>query len=40
MELSRSDVPDDRCIGADILGQLGWLENSFLEESVSRLIEP
>lgn len=33
-----SDDPLDRTVGADILGQLGWRDETFLDESVSLLI--
>ena len=37
-EYSRSDDPQDRAVGADILGRLGWTTPTFLEESVAILI--
>lgn len=39
LELSRSDNLHRRCLGADILGQLGWADQTFHDESVLRLIE-
>jgi len=33
-----SDDPLDRTVGADILGQLGWRDETFLDDSVSLLI--
>jgi len=38
IEYAASADPDDRATGADILGQLGWGEHSFLAESVKRLV--
>lgn len=38
VEYSDSDDPLDRATGADILGQLGWTDQAFLEESVKVLI--
>ena len=37
-QLIKSEVPEDRVIGADILAQLGWEKRSFHEESVDILI--
>lgn len=37
-EYCASDDPGDRATGADILAQLGWSDQSFLEESVQILI--
>jgi len=38
VEYSNSKDPFDRATGADILGQLGWTDQAFLEDSVSTLI--
>lgn len=38
IEYAASADPDDRATGADLLGQLGWGERSFLAESVAILI--
>jgi len=38
VEYSNSKDPLDRATGADILGQLGWTDQTFLEESVKVLI--
>jgi len=38
-ELAKSPDPKRRELGADILGQLGWDDRTFLEESVGVLIE-
>ena len=37
--LCRSDCPEKRATGADILGRLGWDERTFLSESVRILID-
>ncbi|MCI5124100.1 MAG: lyase [Candidatus Electrothrix sp. AR5] len=37
-QLTESEDPEDRVIGADILAQLGWEKRSFHEESVEILI--
>ncbi|MCW5204098.1 HEAT repeat domain-containing protein [Desulfobulbus sp. US1] len=37
-QLTESEDPEDRVIGADILAQLGWEKRSFHEESVQILI--
>jgi HEAT repeat protein len=39
VKLCKSDDPIDREIGADILGQLGWQQKAFQEESISILID-
>lgn len=39
LKLSKSEASEDRRIAADILGQLGWEEKAYQDESVSRLIE-
>ena len=36
---ARSDDPKDRAVGADVLGQLGWSDCEFLDETVGQLIE-
>ncbi len=38
-QLTESEDPEDRVIGADILAQLGWEKRSFHEESVQILID-
>ncbi|MDD7987354.1 HEAT repeat domain-containing protein [Lentisphaera marina] len=38
VEYTKSPDPWDRVLGADILGQLGWGKQTFLEESVDILI--
>ncbi|MCI5119926.1 MAG: hypothetical protein D3908_01790 [Candidatus Electrothrix sp. AUS4] len=37
-QLTESETPEDRIIGADILSQLGWDKRSFHEESLAILI--
>jgi HEAT repeat protein len=37
-QLTESDNPDDRSIGADILAQLGWGDKTFHDESVDILL--
>ena len=37
-KLTKSDNPEDRAIGADILAQLGWEKRTFQQESVDILI--
>lgn len=39
LEYSRSPDPKDRITGAYALAQLGWSDQTYLEESVDRLIE-
>lgn len=39
LDYSRSQDADDRIVGADILAQLGWSDQTYLRESVTRLIE-
>jgi len=39
LEYSRSPDAGDRIVGAHILGQLGWSDQTFLNESVTRLTE-
>ncbi|MDU9049836.1 MAG: HEAT repeat domain-containing protein [Candidatus Electrothrix sp. Rat3] len=38
-QLTESENPEDRALGADILAQLGWEKRSFHEESVQILIK-
>src|SRR5437870_12568441 len=38
-ELALDSDPTARCMAADILGQLGWDERTFLEESVDILVD-
>jgi HEAT repeat protein len=38
LRLTQSDDADDRCIGADLLGQLGWERSTHLDETVAALI--
>ena len=38
LEYARSEDPTDREVGPDVLAQLGWQDQTFLEESVSALI--
>ena len=38
VEYSQGAEPLDRAVGADLLGQLGWSDQTFLNESVDRLI--
>ncbi len=38
-KLTESKNPEDRCIGADVLAQLGWEDKTFDDESVEILIE-
>lgn len=38
VEYALSDDPDDRAVGADVLGQLGWYDGEFLDDSVELLI--
>jgi HEAT repeat protein len=38
LEYCKSSDPDDRATGADVLAQLGWGDEAFLQETVSVLI--